>query len=244
MNFTDEKAYVPQILTDYAALEPGETDTWNPVGNEYELAYRLAVFYALTQALERSQTPLHDLKILDLGCGNGRSTRMYIDLGLSPRQLTGIDLRPGTIELARKLNPGISYTSYDGKTIPFPPHSFNWISLTTVFSSIRGEDCRKHIVDQIYQALPSGGYVFYFDLRLINWFAGSGRVRPLQLFSKFDRRWYYPIKHMDFIPLGEQYRKLSQTLLSRDVKQFRSKILSLPTRFLQCSHEALLVQKR
>ncbi|PSB25729.1 class I SAM-dependent methyltransferase [Stenomitos frigidus] len=239
-----KNAYTSQIVTDYETLEPGETDSWNPLGNEYELAYRLAVFYALTQALEMSQISLRDLKVLDLGCGNGRSTRMYIDLGLSPRQLTGLDLRPGTIELAKKLNPGISYLAYDGETIPFPSHSFNWISVTTVFSSIKGEECRRHIVEQIYQALPPGGYVFYFDLRLINWFAGIGPVRPLQLFSKFDRVWYYPVKHMDFIPLDKQFRKVSQVFRSGDIKQFRSTILSLPARFLQFSHEALLVQKR
>ena len=244
MTSMNEKTYIPQILADYETLEPGETDSWNPLGNEYELAYRLAVFYALTQALEMSQIPLHDLRVLDLGCGNGRSTRMYVDLGLSPRQLTGLDLRPGTIELAKKLNPSISYVSYDGEMIPFPSHSFNWISVTTVFSSIRGEECRRQIIEQIYQALPSGGYAFYFDLRLINWFAGFGRVRPLQLFSMFDQIWYYRVKHMDFIPLNEQCRKLSQVFLSGDMKQFRSKILGMPAHFLQFSHEALLVRKR
>jgi SAM-dependent methyltransferase len=97
-----------QVRNAYDRLEPGEADTWNPLFSEFEIAYRLSLFYWLTQALLLSPLSLESLNVLDLGCGNGRSTRMYIDLGLRPEQLMGVDVRLGTIDLARKLNPAIA----------------------------------------------------------------------------------------------------------------------------------------
>ena len=73
---------VDQILTDYETLEPGQSDSWNPVGSKFQLGYRLSLFYALARALQQVEPPLADLRVLDLGCGNGRSTRMYLDMGL------------------------------------------------------------------------------------------------------------------------------------------------------------------
>jgi ubiquinone/menaquinone biosynthesis C-methylase UbiE len=114
-----------QILRDYETLEPGEEDSWNPVRFDFELAYRLGMYRALVHSLRLCELPLSDLRVLDVGSGNGRSTRIYIDLGLQPEQLTGIDVRPGTLRLARKLNPSIHYRVSDGARIPFPDESYN-----------------------------------------------------------------------------------------------------------------------
>ena len=235
--------YVTQILSDYEVLEPDQSDTWNPLKSEFELTYRLSLFYSLTQALALSGIPIQDLRVLDLGCGNGRSTRMYIDLGLFPEQLTGVDLRQGTIERAQKLNPTIRYASYSGDSLPFSDEKFNWISLTTVISSIKGQASRQHLVEQIYQALPSGGYLFYFDLRRANQFAGNDRIDPLNLFSMYKPVWYFPVKRFDFIPNSEWIRKLTESVLARDTDRVISKLRLKASQLLRYSHEALLVQK-
>jgi hypothetical protein len=47
-----------EVLKAYDILEPGDTDSWNPVGNDYELAYRLSLFYCLTKALGLSYIPI------------------------------------------------------------------------------------------------------------------------------------------------------------------------------------------
>jgi SAM-dependent methyltransferase len=127
-------SFVEQILEDYRDLEPDQSDSWNPVGSKFQLGYRLNLFFALARALQRSERPLHELRVLDLGCGNGRSARMYLDMGLHPEQISGLDLRSGAIALARKLNPAIRFELYDGADLPT---GHNWLSTTTVFRPSR-----------------------------------------------------------------------------------------------------------
>ncbi len=230
-----------QVISDYEILEPGQSDTWNPLHSEFELSYRLSLFYSLTQALNLSNIPVESLKVLDLGCGNGRSTRMYTDLGLMPEQLTGLDLRPGTIELAQKLNPAIHHMTYDGNSIPFADKSFNWISLTTVVSSIKSHDTRQHLADQIYQKLQPGGYLFYYDLVRANKFAGGERIFPEELFFEFKTVWHSHLQSYKFIPnlnLGNfvnEFRKCIK--ISSGFKQLIRPFLPVYT------HEVLLVKK-
>jgi SAM-dependent methyltransferase len=237
------KIHSEQILSDYETLEPGEFDTWNPLRSEYELAYRLSLFYSLTQALGLSDIPIESMKVLDLGCGNGRSTRMYIDLGLLPEQLTGLDLRPGAIELAKKLHPAISYATYDGDAIPFADRSFNWISLTTVVSSIKSQDTRRHLADQIYQKIESGGYLFYYDLWRANSFAGRDRILPIELFSAFNKVWHSPFRCFKFIPSSENRKSLVKEFLAGNQEQIYTKLRSRISQLIRPSHEVLLVQK-
>jgi SAM-dependent methyltransferase len=178
-------AAVDQIFVDYQRLEPGETDAWNPVRSNFELVHRLCLLHAATTALRLAPVPIHELSVLDLGCGNGRSTRMYLDLGLRPEQLNGLDVRPGAIELARKLNRSIRFEVYGGQEIPFADETFTWTQLSTVVSSIKEPRHRREIVDQIRRKTRPGGCVFYFDLVRANDFAGHDIIHPERLFAGF-----------------------------------------------------------
>jgi SAM-dependent methyltransferase len=169
-------AAVGQVISDYERLEPGGADSWNPLGSKYQLGYRLAQFYALTMAIRASGVDPDSLRVLDLGCGNGRSTRMYLDLGLRPAQVVGNDLRPNAIAQARALNPAIRFELHDGGSLGA---GFNWISAATVFSSVSDLAARKQIAARIWHALPPGGFLFYFDMRRANAFAGGDALTPL-----------------------------------------------------------------
>lgn len=237
-------AYFDQILRDYATLEPGEADTWNPVRNETELGYRMSFLFALTKALELCEVPLADLRVLDVGCGNGRSTRLYLDLGLQPGQLTGLDLRPGAIALAQKLNPAITFHTYDGQTIDFPAASFNWLQFSTVFSSIADRGHRAHLIAEACRQLQPGGYLFYLDLWRANWFAGGDRLRPENMFSNLQVMWATPLRaHHCFPPMRNGWTLLRhrRTLLQQ-IKAWLKPRTRL-NRFLYPSHYVMLARK-
>ena len=171
------------MTRDYVALEAGQDDAWNPVAVDAETEHRLALLHATIAAVRASGRPVASLRVLDVGCGNGRSSRLYLDLGLAPEQIHGVDLRPSAIAAARRLHPGIRYSApaLDGSLRP--PAGCNWIHVSTVFSSIRTTPHRQALAREVVDALPPGGFVLYFDLVHANDFAGGDRLAPDQHFA-------------------------------------------------------------
>lgn len=204
---------VEQIRADYERLEPGEADAWNPVGFKYQLGYRLNLFYALTRALEAARRPLSQLRVLDLGCGNGRSARMYLDLGLEPEQICGLDLRIGALARARRLNPALRWELQEADDLPV---GHNWLSATTVFSSIATPGARRELAERIAASVPSGGHVFYYDARKANDFAGGDPIGARELFGGLDIVWARRLGRFSSLPLKDRLRGLLATSLRGD----------------------------
>jgi SAM-dependent methyltransferase len=234
----DSEALVEQVLADYSGLEPGQSDSWNPVGSKFELGYRLNLFHALASALQHVEFPLRELQVLDLGCGNGRSARTYLDMGLHPEQLSGLDLRPGAIALARKLNPAIRWALYDGGDLPL---GHNWVSTTAVFSSVATRESRQEIVGRIRNSLPAGGYLFYYDFRKANAFAGRDRIEPRSLFADFSLVWGQRLGRFSSVPVRSRLQGLLASRLSGDDRT--ASLREVIGDILAPSHEALLLRK-
>lgn len=230
-----------QILHDYETLEPAGADTWNPVAMEWELAYRLSLLFAITRALRMTGVDVAQLRVLDLGCGNGRSTRAYLDVGLHPRQLTGIDLRPGAVALARRLHPEIDYRLSERARIDFPDGSFNWVQVSTVFSSVTDHGHRRHLAREAMRQLEPGGHLLYFDLWKANGFAGGDVLRPEALFAELDVVWSSPIRAHECLPCVDapagSERSLSNRLREAVKPVTRSLRLRAPSHRLLLAHK-------
>jgi len=174
------------VVETYSHLEPDGTDTWNPLRTDRELLHRLRLYEELCLALRIRADDIQRLRVLDVGCGSGRSTRVYLDFGLAPGQLTGVDLRPGAIEVARGGHPDITYLSYDGETLPIESASVDWVSVCTVMSSIPGHVARRHLADEIDRVMAPDAHVFYWDRERAKRFAGGDRLDPVDLFSSLS----------------------------------------------------------
>jgi SAM-dependent methyltransferase len=245
-----EKPYA-QIIRDYETLEPGESDTWNPLHGDFELLYRLRLIYSAKRALSAAGINPGKIRVLDLGCGNGRSTRMYLDFGLLPEQLRGVDLRPGAVSAAKRRNPGIDYMAYDGIQIP-PPSvsaSYDWVQLATVVSSIKDTRDRKYLVERIDKVLRPGGYLFYFDLVVANPFAGRDWINPRRnLFDRYSVVWRQRFYSWSLLPLRDRLRTFSA--VARDAQSALGMVIFIPRLFRVLAsvlarpiHEALLLKK-
>ncbi|MDB5453647.1 MAG: hypothetical protein JWO33_2225 [Caulobacteraceae bacterium] len=234
----EQDRYVEQVLTDYADLEPEGADSWNPVTSKFQLGYRLNLYYALTCALQRCETPLDALKVLDLGCGNGRSTRTYLAMGLKAAQLTGMDLRPAALASARQLNPAVDWRHHPGGPLPT---GYNWISASAVFSSIAMGEARGQAADRIVQGLPPGGYLFYYDTRLANDFAGGDPISPGRLFGGLTPVWRARLGRFSAFPLAERLRGLGRTRLRGDA--LTPSLREMVGDVVKSSAEALLLRK-
>jgi SAM-dependent methyltransferase len=222
-------------MHDYASLEPGQGDAWNPVAAEPEVVHRVALFRAVVSALRASGRPMEALRVLDVGCGTGRSSRMYVDLGIDPGNIHGIDVRPNAVEAARRLHPGIQFS------VPPPSDSLctgsrsNWVHVSTVFSSVPTAHYRKTLAKRILDTLPAGGLVFYFDRLKANEFAGGDALSAATLFPGLE-----PLYRQSFITW-----RLRQELAPRDVSRLKLAYCRLKDALglLAPTHEAVLLRK-
>jgi SAM-dependent methyltransferase len=76
----------------------------------------------LLPAFARVDPQVSRLKVLDVGCGVGLVHRYLKD---AVGSLSGTDVSGESIAVARKNNPGVDYSSYDGGTLPYPDAAFD-----------------------------------------------------------------------------------------------------------------------
>lgn len=202
-----------QIVSDYAVFEPDGRDTWNPAFHDVQLAYRMGVLYALGRAFSKSGVDITSLDVVDIGCGNGRSTRAYQEFGLVPSQLCGLDFRYGAIEVARRMHPAIRYDVQQDGRLPFDDASVGWVSLFMVVSSIRSQEDRAYLAAEIRRILKPGGFLIYFDHLHALDTAGGDPLVPERQFSALAPRWAKQMRLVDFLADG------SKGLVDRDDPQ-------------------------
>ena len=238
---TTPDSYRDAIISVYETLEPGETDSWNPLYSDFQLTLRLSLLYLAREALKMVSCPMETMQILDIGCGTGRASRMYVDLGFMPQQITGMDLREGTVQMAGKLNPAIQYVTQE-EWIKNPSKQYDWISLVTVVSSLSTEEDRRFVVKQANSVLKPGGYLFYYDLVRANSFAGSDLIEPAKLFDGFERIWHPRVRDFQFIPWQERARLFVNCYKKKDRmwKYWLRRIIGIGK---APSHETILLRK-
>jgi SAM-dependent methyltransferase len=174
------------LLSQYEALEPAGADKWNPLRNDLELWHRTRLLVELARTLKALPGPLEETRVLDVGCGIGRSTRSLLEFGLKPENLMGIDLRATAIEQARRLNPAIPFRTVNGFD-DWPLQSeFDLCLQCTVFSSIPGIERRQATARMMRKAVGSEGFIFWWDRLTANDFAGNDPLDPAAFFA--DRR--------------------------------------------------------
>jgi SAM-dependent methyltransferase len=127
-------------------------------------------------------------KILEIGCGNGYWLRDFIRWGAAPRNLFGIDLMPGFLQVAKALSPdSIHLCCSTGSRLPFAEYSFDIVLQSTVFSSVLDPDSRRQIAEEMLKALKPGGAILWYDF-----FIGNPRNPDTRGISKAEVRQLFP----------------------------------------------------
>ncbi|MFC1564845.1 class I SAM-dependent methyltransferase [candidate division KSB1 bacterium] len=91
--------------------------------------------------------------VCDMGCGPGQIARFLKDSGIDA---FGIDLSPGNIELARKLNPDIEFTTGDMMELEIEDDS--WAGIAAFYSIIHiPRDKITDTLSELNRALKPGG---------------------------------------------------------------------------------------
>jgi len=95
-------------------------------------------------------------KILDVGHGNGAISNYYHTKGLD---VTGIEVVPAFVEKATQKYPGVKFSLYDGKSIPFEESTFDSIILNDVLEHISYEDIES-VLSEVRRVLTPDGVVY------------------------------------------------------------------------------------
>ena len=103
-------------------------------------------------------------RILDLGCGTGRTTFALHDLGYT--ELTGFDLTPEMIHVAREIAKtkeiSIPFIMGDACDLPFPESSFDCVLFSfNGLTTIPARERRLLAIKEIFRVLANGGLFIF-----------------------------------------------------------------------------------
>lgn len=111
------------------------------------------------------EQPLAKMKVLDLGCGTGKTLGELVTYGVEPSNLFGLDLMMERLKTAQRLNPLSHLVQADATMLPFADGSFDLILQFTMFSSVLDESIQQAIAAEMLRVLKTGGFILWYDLK-------------------------------------------------------------------------------
>ena len=112
----------------------------------------------------RAHVPL-DARILDFGCGYGRTLAELRDDGYT--DLTGIDFSAPLIERGKQAHPDLNLIAYPGGPLPFDDDGFDAALMLGVFTCITQTADQAAALLELRRVLAPGGLLYVNDF-LIN----------------------------------------------------------------------------
>lgn len=136
---------------------PDQKEYWNSVADtkEFTTPMQSAAFVRYVN---------RKAKILDVGCGYGRSLRELHELGFT--NLCGIDFSEKLIERGRRQFPYLNLEVQKSNTIDFPDAGFDAVLLCAVLTCIRSDAEQEFLRKEILRVLRPGGILYVNDFLL------------------------------------------------------------------------------
>jgi len=179
--FKDEIAFIRSNSARYASDPEFHAEWFGLTERSVNLrAQQMRAFGTLVGSVTKT---LAGWRILDVGCGSGFWLRAFLEFDALPKDLVGIDVSDARIEFARAKNPLITLLHTDGITIPFDDASFNLVTQSVAFSTMRSAALRSHVVSEISRVLKPGGFVFWWDHYAIAPTNADTALRPADYFD-------------------------------------------------------------
>lgn len=139
----------------------------------------------------------HDDRVLELGCGNGISSR-FIHNELKSREVVGVDLSSNRIATARAQVPGVEFMQHDITTLRLPGRTFTVLTQIDSFEHIPRErwdnlftvwNLHSTVGSRVYLSMPAPEYqLSHYELGIGDMQPVDEVVWPSQLTIAAERR--------------------------------------------------------
>jgi SAM-dependent methyltransferase len=121
--------------------------------------------------------PLADLRVLELGCGEGALLTSLLHYQADARKLAGVDIDVGKVARARTSLPDVRLAVGDIASLPYRHGAFDLIFAFTALSSVLDQRARCQGALEALRVLRPGGLLVVYDF----WINPLNRwVRPLR----------------------------------------------------------------
>ncbi len=183
-----------------------QRDYWNSVspGKEFTTPF---------QAEEFSRYVDTDARIVDIGCGYGRTLHQLREMGY--RHLTGFDFSEGMILRGKHLFPELDLRLKTGPSIDLPDGSADAVILFAVLTCIPEDKEQDALVAEIRRILRPGGILYVNDFLL------NSDERNQKRYARYLDR--YGIYGVFELPEGAVLRHFSETRVRQLLGGFRQK---------------------
>jgi len=175
----DEPAAVAER---YARREArgGVGDLYSPLRPEVWQARQERQREMLALLARHALLPLHQLRVLEIGCGSGSNLLELASLGFDAARLVGNELLPERAAIARRQLPAATALHEgDASKLPFEAGSFDVVYQSTVFSSLLDDAFQQRLADAMWRWTRPGGGVLWYDFTWDN--PGNPDVRGVPL---------------------------------------------------------------
>lgn len=142
----------------YSVLRP---DVWQTL-QERQRAM-LALF------AQAGRYELSGLRLLEVGCGAGGNLLELLRLGFAPAHLSGVELLPERLAIARAVLPeAVALHAGDALDAGLPAQALDIVYVSTVFSSLLDDAYQQRLADAMWSWLKPGGTVLCYDFTVDN----------------------------------------------------------------------------
>jgi SAM-dependent methyltransferase len=112
---------------------------------------------------------LSGLRLLEVGCGAGGNLLELLRLGFASDKLSGIELLPERLALARAVLPeALVLRGGDALDAPVAVQSLDIVFASTVFSSLLDDAYQQRLAEAMWAWLKPGGAVLWYDFTVNN----------------------------------------------------------------------------
>lgn len=121
-------------------------ETWNKIANLYEDKFMNLNLYDETYDFFCNTLTQEQINIFEIGCGPGNITKYLLSKNANLK-ITGIDIAPKMIELAKVNNPSANFEVMDTRELSTLNQKFDAIMCGFCLPYLSEEDCSKLIND-------------------------------------------------------------------------------------------------